>query len=90
MNKQIMKIWDVHAPVKMLRSKPKQYKVIGMEEYYKRNKSFYGSVVVDKHHNIIDGYVIYYVAKKNKIEDIPVLVVSRMDRLKRFLRRVVR
>ena len=90
MKKQTMKLWEVYTPAKMLRAKPKQYKVMGMEAYYKERKCFYGSVIVDKHHKILDGYVIYYTAKKNKIEDIPVTVVTRMDRLKSFLRKVVK
>lgn len=90
MEDKLMKIWDVNVPRKLLTAKPKLYKIMGMEAYYKKYDHFYGSIIVDKHYNIIDGYVIYYVAKKNKIHDVPVRIVSTKDRIRHFWRKVVK
>lgn len=36
MIKTNMKMWEVFVPKKMLGSKPKEYKVMGMEAYYRK------------------------------------------------------
>lgn len=90
MERIIMDISKINVPKKMVDKKPKLYKVMGMEAYLKKYHSFYGSVIVDKNYNVLDGYVIYYVAKKNEISKIPVTIVTRMDRIKRLLRRIFR
>ncbi len=90
MEKTNMKVWDLVVPSKMTQRKPKQYKVMGMEAYYKKYKHFYGSLIVDTNFNIIDGYVILYTAKKMKINDVPVTIVTKKDRLKHFFKNILR
>lgn len=90
MEKKTVNLWDINVPQGMLISKPKIYKLMGMEAFYKRYKKFCGRIIVDKHYNIIDGYVIYCTAKRLKVNQVPVTVVSRMDRFKHFCKGVIR
>lgn len=90
MERKMMKIWDINVPTKMLTTKPKKYKVMGMEAYLKQYKHFYGSIIVDTHYKILDGYVIYYTAKQNKITDVPVEIVTKRDRIKHLLKKIKR
>lgn len=89
MEKKDINIWDVYVPDKFLTGRPKEYKIMGMEAYHKRYKKFCGRILVDKNGTLLDGYVIYYVAKKNKINKVPVTIVSRMDRFKHFIKGVL-
>lgn len=90
MERTTLNLWDITVPAKLLVGKPKLYKVMGMEAYLKKYKHFYGSIIVDKNYKILDGYVIYYTAKKNKINQVPVTVVTTKDRIKHFLKRLRR
>ena len=85
-----MKVWDLVVPSKMKQCRPKKYKVMGMEAYYKKYKHFYGSIIVDTNYRILDGYVIFYTAKKMKINDVPVTVVTKKERFKHFLKKILR
>ena len=85
-----MKLWDLQVPPKMLQSKPKLYKIMGMEAYYKKHKHFYGSIIVDTNHKILDGYVIFYTAKKLKINDVAVKIVTKKDRIKFLLKNIIK
>lgn len=78
------------VPKKMEQSRPKAYKVMGMEAYYKKHKHFYGSIVVTQNLEILDGYVIYYTAKKNGIKQVPIEIVSASDRIKHFFKKLFR
>lgn len=77
----------VDIPKKMQRSKPKLYKTIGMEVYYKRYGHFYGNIIIDTKCRLLDGYVIYCTAKKLGVQDAPILMVTRRDRIKHFIKR---
>lgn len=90
MERKMMKIWEINVPTRMLTTKPKKYKVMGMEAYLKQYKHFYGSIVVDTNYKILDGYVIYYTAKQKKITDVPVEIVTKIDRIKHFVRKLKR
>lgn len=90
MERKKMKLWDLQVPAKMTQYKPKLYKVMGMEAYYKKFGHFYGEIVVNKNYKILDGYVIFYTAKKLKVYDVPVRVVTRMDMLKKLLKRILK
>ena len=79
-----MKLWDLQVPPKMLQSKPKLYKIMGMEAYYKKHKHFYGSIIVDTNYRILDGYVVFYTAKKLKVNDVPVKIVTIKEEEKRW------
>lgn len=83
-------LWDLNVPTGMLKHSPKKYKIMGMEAYYKKYKHFYGNIIVDKNYKILDGYVIYCTAKKMRINNVPIKVVNRKDRLRFLLRKVVR
>lgn len=76
------------VPKKMEQSKPKAYKVMGMETYYKKHKHFYGSIVVTENLKILDGYVIYYTAKKMGIKQVPIEIVSASDRIRHFFKKI--
>lgn len=90
MERKTMNIRDLIVPYKMKKYTPKKYKVMGMEAYHKKYKHFYGSVIVDKNFKIIDGYVIFYTAKRIKVYEVPVTIVSKKDRLKHFIKGVLR
>lgn len=85
-----MKLWDLQVPSKMLQAKPKLYKIMGMEAYYKKHKHFYGSIIVDTNHKILDGYVVFYTAKKLKVNDVPVKIVTIKDRIGFLFRRIIK
>lgn len=85
-----MKLWDLQVPSKMLQSKPKLYKIMGMEAYYKKHKHFYGSIIVNTNYKILDGYVIFYTAKKLKVNDVPVRIVTKTDRIKFLFRKIIK
>lgn len=80
----------VEIPKKLEKSKPKLYKIMGMEAYYKKYGHFYGNIIINKHCKLLDGYVIYYTAKKLDVQDVPILMVNTRDRIKHFLRRLFR
>ena len=67
MEKKDINIWDIYVPDKFLTGRPREYKIMGMEAYHKKYKKFCGRILIDKNGTLLDGYVIYYVAKKNKI-----------------------
>ena len=54
MEKLIVEINKIIVPDKMKDAKPKKYKIMGMEAYYKKYKHYYGNVIVDKNFKIID------------------------------------
>ena len=90
MERKTVKIWMINVPKRISKTKPKKYKVMGMEAFYKQNHQFYGSIVVNKKYKLLDGYVVYYTAMKNKIWDVPIEVVSIFDRIKKFFRKRVK
>lgn len=90
MERKNMKLWDLQIPSKMTRCKPKLYKVMGMEAYYKKYGHFYGEIIVNTNYKILDGYVVFYTAKKMKIFDVPVRVVTKRERLKYFIKGLLR
>lgn len=90
MERKSMKLWDLQIPSKMLQCKPKLYKVMGMKAYYKKYGHFYGELIVDTNYKILDGYVIFYTAKEMRIFDVPVKIVTRKDRIKYFVRKVLK
>lgn len=91
MERLIAKIDKIIVPDKMKKAKPKKYKTMGMEAYYKKYKHYYGNVIVDKNFKIIDGYVVYYTAKYIlKQNAVPVEVVTTTDRIKYFIKSILR
>ena len=91
MERLIAKIDKIIVPDKMKKAKPKKYKTMGMEAYYKKYKHYYGNVIVDKNFKIIDGYVVYYTAKYIlKQNVVPVEVVTTTDRIKHFIESILR
>ena len=91
MERLIAKIDKIIVPDKMKKAKPKKYKTMGMEAYYKKYKHYYGNVIVDKNFKIIDGYVVYYTAKYIlKQNVVPVEVVTTTDRIKHFIQSILR
>lgn len=91
MERLIVEINKIIVPDKMKDAKPKKYKIMGMEAYYKKYKHYYGNVIVDKNFKIIDGYVIYYTAKNIlKQNVVPVEVVTTSDRIKHFVKNILR
>lgn len=90
MERKTMKLWDIMVPAKMTQCKPKAYKLMGMRTYYNKHKHFYGEIIVNKNYKLLDGYVVYYTAKEMKVYDVPVKVVTNKDRLKYYLRRVLK
>lgn len=90
MKRGTMPIGLIKVPKKMESSRPKIYKIMGMKQFYKTRKHFYGSILVDKNCTILDGYVIYYTAKLLGITDVPVTMVSRYDRFKHSIKKYFR
>lgn len=80
-------IKDIKVPNKMKSKKPKAYKVLGMKEYYKQNKHFYGSIIVNSNLKILDGYVVYYTAKEMNIDRVPITILSVEDRIINFFKK---
>lgn len=91
MERMMVNIDKIVVPKKMKDAKPKKYKVMGMEAYFKKEKHYYGNIVVDKKFRIIDGYVVYYTAKNVfKHTMVPVERVTTMDRIKHSIKRIMR
>ena len=75
---------EITIPKKMKKAKPKLYKIMGMEAFYKKYKTFYGSVILSKNYELLDGYVVYYTAKKMKIKQVPVVILNTLKDYTRF------
>lgn len=91
MERMMTNIDKIIVPKKMKDAKPKKYKVMGMEAYFKKEKHYYGNIVVDKKFRILDGYVVYYTAKNIFNHTmVPVEIVTKMDRIKHFVRKIMR
>lgn len=89
MKKKKINITDIIIPISM--KHPKEYKILGMTEYKKKYKHYEGYIIVNKNNKLIDGYVIYYVAKNIfKQKTVTVIEVSTLDRIKHLFRRLVK
>ena len=87
MERKTVKLWDLQVPTKMLRTRPKLYKMMGMKAYYKEYGHFYGEIIVDTNYKILDGYVLYCTAKEMRKYDVPIKIVTKKDRIKHLIRR---
>ena len=87
MERKTVKLWDLQVPTKMLRTRPKLYKMMGMKAYYKEYGHFYGEIIVDTNYKILDGYVLYWTAKEMRKYDVPIKIVTKKDRIKHLIRR---
>ena len=89
MKRKKININDITIPTNMRH--PKEYKILGMTEYKKKYKHYEGYVIVNKNNKLIDGYVIYCVAKDVfKQKTVTVIEVSTLDRIKHLFRRLVK
>jgi hypothetical protein len=91
MERLIVDINRITVPKSMKSAKPKLYKLMGMEAYYKKYNHYYGEIIVNEDLKILDGYVIYYTAKNIfKQNTVPVKVVTKKERFVHFIRRILR
>lgn len=90
MERKTVELWDLLVPTKMLRTKPKLYKIMGMKAYYKKYGHFYGEIIVDTNYKILDGYVLYCTAKEMRQYNVPIKIVTKKDRVTYFFRRILK
>lgn len=58
-------------------SKPSKNKFARRQDFYEKYGYFYTPILISRDFTLIDGYISYLIAKKSKLEKVPVYFVGK-------------